>query len=124
MLGKVILWITAILFTPYGIACLLSPELPAGYAGLEIISGDGYAEIGAMYGGLQIGFGLFCALGALRDEHYRTALLAVVCCVGLLGLSRLFSAMTGTEPVGTYTHGALVYEIATAVIAAAALRRN
>ncbi len=47
MLGKFILWLSAIAFGIYGIACLLSPTLPAASAGLEWVTGDGYAEIGA-----------------------------------------------------------------------------
>ena len=57
MLGKIVLWISAITFITYGLAVSFHPELPAGYAGLVMINGDAFAEIGAMYGGLQTGFG-------------------------------------------------------------------
>ena len=55
MLGKIILWISAVMFIGYGVACFFSPALPAGYAGLTITSGDAFSEMGAMYGGLQTG---------------------------------------------------------------------
>ncbi len=48
VLGKVILWISAIVFVPYGLLCLFNPALPAGYAGLTMGSGDALVEIGAM----------------------------------------------------------------------------
>ncbi|GAB5452010.1 MAG: hypothetical protein Hals2KO_23380 [Halioglobus sp.] len=124
MLGKFILWLSTLAFVSYGIACLLSPELPAGYAGLAIASGDGYAEMGAMYGGLQTGFGIFCALGALRADLYRPALLLLVVVIGSLALGRLYSTLMGVGPVGFYTWGAMVYEFFTAGLALIALRAS
>lgn len=123
MLGKVILWVSTIGFIGYGIACLVSPALPTSYAGLGMLTGDGYAEISAMYGGLQTGFGLFCLLGALRKDMYRPALAALVLLVGALALGRTAGVLTGTGTLGSYTWGALAYEYATALLAAVALRR-
>ena len=124
MLGKAILWFSAVMFIAYGVACLFSPALPTNYAGLSMNSGDAFAEIGAMYGGLQTGFGVFCLLGALRKDLYRPALISLVCLVGGLALARLFSTLTSTEAVGTYTYGALVYEFSTAILAGVALRKS
>jgi len=124
MLGKIILWVSGLIFTSYGVACLLSPELPAGYAGLTITNGDAYAEMGAMYGGLQTGFGLFCILAAIRPELHRAGLLILVFVIGALAVSRLFFAFTTTDPVGVYTWGAMGYEFTTALLSAVALRRN
>jgi len=123
MLGKVILWISAIVFIPYGLLCLFNPALPAGYAGLTIGSGDAFVEIGAMYGGLQTGFGLFCLLGALRIEFFRPALTALVLVVGGLALARLYSTATSADPVGGYTWAAMAYEFTTAILAGLALRK-
>lgn len=122
MLGKFILWLSAIAFGAYGIACLLSPTLPAASAGLEIVTGDGYAEVGAMYGGLQIGFGLFCLLAVLRAELFRPGLLLLAVALGAVALSRLISTLTAPEAVGVYTWGALAYEFCTAIVATVALR--
>lgn len=123
MLGKVILWFSAVVFIAYGLACLISPALPTGLAGLSINTGDAYAEISAMYGGLQTGFGLFCAFGALRSEFFRPALASLVLVVGGLALARLFATLMGDDPVGSYTYGALAYETTTAVLARLALRK-
>jgi hypothetical protein len=123
MLGKIVLWVSTITFISYGLMCLISPSVPAGYAGLEMISGDGYAEIGAMYGGLQIGFGLFCLLGALRSDLHKPALTSLVVVVGGLAIGRLYSTVTGTEPVGAYTYGAMTFEFLTATLAGVALRK-
>ena len=96
MFGKIILWLSAMIFIAYGLVCLIAPELPADYAGLGILTGDGYAEIGAMYGGLQTGFGIVCLMGALRDDLRTTVLLVVAVVIGSLALGRLYSVLTGT----------------------------
>lgn len=124
MLGKVILWVSAFVFSAYGLACLFNPQLPADYAGLAITNGDAYAEMGAMYGGLQFGFGIFCLVGALRRDFFRPALSALLIMIGGLALARLYSTATGADPVATYTYGALAFETATAVLAGLALRKS
>ena len=124
MLGKVILWISAVSFVSYGLMCLFSPALPTGYAGLSMNSGDAFAEVTAMYGGLQTGFGIFCLLGALRKDLYRPALISLVLLVGGLALARMYSTLTGMESVGTYTYGAIGYEFVTALLAALALKKS
>jgi hypothetical protein len=124
MLGKAILWISAFVFIGYGLACLYSPNLPASYAGLTMATGDAYAEIGAMYGGLQTGFGIFCLLGALRTEFYRPALTSLLLLVGGLALARLYSTAMSSDPVASYTYGAIVFESVTAVLAGVALRKH
>ena len=124
MLGKIILWVSAFMFVGYGLACFFAPGLPAGYAGLVISNGDAFAEMGAMYGGLQTGFGLFCAIAALKPEHYRSGLLLLVVAIGLLAVGRLYSTLVGAGEVGFYTWGAMGYEFATAILAAIALRKT
>jgi hypothetical protein len=124
MLGKILLWASAVVFIAYGLACLISPDIPAEYVGIAMNSGDAFAEIGAMYGGLQTGFGVFCLLGALRQEFHRPALVSLFLLVGSLALARLYSTLTGHEPVGAYTHGALAFEFTTAILAAVALRKT
>jgi hypothetical protein len=124
VLGKVLLWVSAITFIAYGLACLVSPAIPAELAGIAMNSGDAFAEIGAMYGGLQTGFGVFCLLGALRQEFHRPALVSLLLLVGSLALARLYSTLTGDEAVGRYTYGALAFEFTTAILAAVALRKS
>ena len=65
LLGKTILSVSAFILISYGALCLISPTTPAGYAGLIISNGDAFAEVGAMYGGLQTGLGLFFLLAVL-----------------------------------------------------------
>jgi hypothetical protein len=123
VLGKIILWVSAITFISYGLACLASPALPAGYAGLSMTNGDAFAEIGAMYGGLQTGFGVFCLLAALNRGYYKSGLVLLVLCVGSLALGRLYSTAVADDPVAVYTWGAMSFEFITAILAALALRK-
>lgn len=124
MLAKIVLWISAIVLIGYGVVCLVSPGIPASYAGLVLTNGDAVAEIGAMYGGLQTGFGLFCLLGAMNASLERPALGLLVMCIGALALSRLAWTLTGASPVGMYTYGAMIFEFTTAILAAIALRKH
>ena len=123
MLGKIILWISAIIFISYGLTCLYSPDIPAGYAGLSMTNGDAFVEIGAMYGGLQTGFGLFCLLAALNPDYQKSGLILLVLCIGSLALTRFYTTLIVSEPVAIYTWGAMAYEFSTALLAAVALRK-
>ena len=123
MLGKFILWLSAILFIGYGIACILNPALPAASAGLSIENGDGFAEMASMYGGLQTGFGIWCLLGALRPDLYRAVLTSLVLVVGLVATGRLYGSLVGEGELTAYTWGAMGYEYFTAILAFVALRK-
>ena len=122
MLGKGILWLSAVMFIGYGLLSLFSPATPADFAGLEILNGDGFAEVGAMYGGLQTGLGLYCGFAALNREFYRAGLLLLVFGIGALALARLLSLILSPDAVSAYTWGALGYESITTIIALLALK--
>ena len=124
MPGKLILAISAVVFVAYGLISLISPAVPAGFAGLLMTNGDAFAEIGSMYGGLQTGVGLYCLLALLKTEYYRGGLAILVIGIGMLAVARLISAMVTTDPRSAYTWGALVYETVTVLIAALALRQS
>ena len=121
LLGKTLLGVSAFVFMGYGLVSLVSPAIPAGFAGLVISNGDAFAEIGAMYGGLQTGLGLFCALALVKPEFYRSGLILLLIAIGSLALARLVSVLITTDPVTSYSYGALGYESTTAALALAAL---
>ena len=124
MLGKVTLWVAALAFIPYGLACLYDPVLPAKFAGFAISSADGSAEIAAMYGGLQTGFGFYCLWGALRADLYRPALASLVLLIGALATARLFWALGSLASISGYTYGALAFEFTIALLAFVALQKS
>jgi hypothetical protein len=120
MFGKIILGISALVFIAYGLVSLVSPTIPAGLAGLAMNNGDAFAEIGAMYGGLQTGIGMFCLLALLRPEFYKGGLALLTIAIGTLALARLVSFFLAPDAVSAYTYSALVYEFTTAILAAIA----
>jgi hypothetical protein len=124
LLGKSILGISTIAFIGYGLVSLLSPAIPAGFAGLVMSNGDAFAEVGAMYGGLQTGIGLFCGLALLKHEFYRSGLVLLVLAIGALAVARLVSLLASPDPVTVYSYGALAYEAATVLVALAALSKK
>jgi hypothetical protein len=113
----------ALVFVGYGLACAIDPALPARLAGLSIVTADGYAEMGAMYGGLQIGVGLFCLFGAMQQQLTRPALLLLVLSIGPLAAMRGISALRIEDAIGSYTLGALAFESLVTAIAALLVRR-
>jgi hypothetical protein len=123
LLGKTVLGVSALVFIGYGLVSLIAPAIPAGLAGLEMSNGDAFAEIGAMYGGLQTGVGIFCLLAFLKPDFYRSGLVLLAIGIGTLALARLVSYLVAADAVTAYTYGALVYEFATALLATAALRK-
>ena len=113
-----------LIFAAYGAACAIDPALPARLAGLAITNGDGYAELAAMYGGLQSGVGLFLVIAAFRPALTHAALLLLVVGIGLLAVLRGAGALRAEDPVTAYTWGALAFETLVTAIAAALLNRR
>ena len=124
LLGKIVLGVSAFVFMAYGIVSLVSPAIPSGFAGLEMSNSDAFAEVGAMYGGLQTGVGLFCLLALLKSEYYRAGLILLVVGIGALALARSLSTLMAADAVTIYTYGAIAYESATAILAAVALAKK
>lgn len=124
MLAKLVLSFLSLAFVGYGAASLFFPDVPVGYIGYQLLGADARIEVAAMYGGLQLGLGIFFLVGVLSKSYEKPALLSVVLLLGGLGLSRGVSLLLASDSVTIYTHGALVFEIVSAVIAAYAFTRK
>ena len=124
MIGKIVLYLAGATFTAYGLACLISPDIAAGAASITMRNGDAIAEIGAMYGGFQTGFGLFCLLAAWQSEYRRAGLWALLLGIGLLALGRTYHALVTSAGLSAYTYGAIAFEVFIAVLAAIGLRQK
>lgn len=77
---KLFFLINALVWTGYGILCLLVPGMLSGEVVTDLIVFDlteavAKTEVRAMYGGVQLAIGLFAALVLLKQLHQRTALL-------------------------------------------------
>ncbi len=124
MVGKGILGLSSLLFISYGLACFYDPSIAASNAGLVMEGSSAFAEIGAMYGGLQIGFGLFCLIAVINANYYRAGILALLIVIGFVGVTRLISQIVGDNEWTSYTIGALIYELATMVISGIVFTRE
>ena len=122
MVARVFLALFGLLSVAYGIYCFARPGFLEPFAGVAATSTTGTVELRAMYGGLQTGFGALALLGTLRPSIVPTALLTTAFLCAGLGLFRLMGALTASE-VSSYTAQGLVFELGSAVIAGALLRR-
>ncbi|KGE05115.1 DUF4345 family protein [Pseudohaliea rubra] len=123
-MGKILLYIAGLIFTGYGLACLVYPAIAINAAGLATTTADGMVEIGAMYGGFQTGFGLFCLLCARRADYTVAGLWALLLGIGLLAAGRSYHALQATDPLTVYSYGAIAFESLLTVLAAVALLRR
>ena len=60
------LWTNAVLYAAFGLMCLVRPQSTAKTLGFEALAPHGLVEYLAVYGGMQLGFAAFFALGAVR----------------------------------------------------------
>jgi hypothetical protein len=106
---RIFLALSAVLWLPYGVQCLLDPSVLADAAGVAATSATGTTELRAMYGGVQIAIGLLALAGAVRPALAQYALVALGVVSAGLGISRLGAAATSGE-FASYTLMALALE--------------
>lgn len=137
---QLLLGISGAIFAIYGVFCWLDPELPAEYAGLFIATHNGYAEMAAMYGGLQTGFGVVLIAAALIKHYRRAGLWLMLITIGTLAAARGSVALSDLDSsfqvansslgidmsssFTAYTWGALGFETLLTLLAATALLRR
>jgi uncharacterized membrane protein HdeD (DUF308 family) len=109
MIARVFLAFQAILFIPYGLYCLLQPQMLADSAGLAATTITGTIELQAMYGGLQISVGVLCALAVFRSQLRRTALIALLFIFAGLAPVRVALGLTQGD-FSFYTYFAMIFE--------------
>lgn len=120
--GRIFLGLFGLVAMSFGIICFVDPGFLDAFAGVAATSTTGTVELRAMYGGMQMAFGVLALLGAFLPAFTRTALLATaILCAGL-GSFRLLGAIAASE-VSSYTRGGLVFELGSTAIAALLLRR-
>ena len=140
MYPKILLVLAGAVFLAYGVVCWVNPELPAEYAGLFIATHNGYAEIAAMYGGLQSSFGAILIVSAFLKGYLRPGLWLILICSGTLAAARASVALSGLDSsfqvansslgidvsssFTSYTWGALAFEVFLAVWAGLALLKK
>ena len=121
--AQIFLGLSALLWFPYGIFCLVQPSFLAGTAGVAASTATGTVELRAMYGGLQAAIGVLCALGCASAVWRGHALVALGFLAAGLGLARLAGVALGGG-LSSYTTFALIIEFASAGLAFAFARRQ
>ena len=117
---RMLLWVYVTLNLGIGFGCLVDPVGLLAPLAVEAADNRGIIELRAMYGGLQIGVGLFLAWCALHPERVRLGLLAATLEIGGLGLTRLASYLVMSAD-GWLTPFLCVVEVTITVISAATL---
>lgn len=110
MLGaRILLSIHATMCVGYGIAAALRPGDIAEYMGLTIASGDGRAEVFAMYVGANIAMGAGVAYAAMNERWLSFGVRFVAVFLSGIIAGRLLGIAAGGT--GSYTLSALAYDI-------------
>ncbi len=114
--AQIFLGVSALVWLPYGIFCLLQPSFLEGAAGVAASTATGTVELRAMYGGLQAAIGMLCALCCASPAWRGHALVALGFLTAGLGFARLAGVAAGGG-LSTYTAFALIFEFASAGLA-------
>ena len=114
---------TAIGFAGFGIALLIFPNL-IGLVGVKELTNSGLVEIRALYGGLELGIGLFFLLALNRPKWVRATLVAQVCLVGGLALGRIFGLVATNWQAKPVVYLILAAELILAILGASTLISN
>ena len=114
-LPKLLLWVSALTFTGFGLAFFVEPQKMAALVSLEASTDTARSEIRAMYGGLEIAFAIFLAWCAVSDERRRVGLVASGAVFAGIGAGRLGGILLagGGEPI--------LWQLLAAEVAAAGL---
>ena len=115
-LRRLVLLLTGIVFSGFGLLCLLYPELPTRVSGIESPSIAAQIEVQAMYGGLQLGMGVLLLFCALVPKWSAIGAWLVVAQIGGLALAR-GAGVANHGWDSAYTTLALLYEASTSLVA-------
>lgn len=97
---KIYTALNAILFIVFGVWCLLDPEYTAAAIGLAMVGDQGFAEYLAVYGGLQMGLGVFYGLATAHESVQRPAILLSISVYSGLVLARMVAVMNKGPALG------------------------
>ena len=118
--ARILLVAVGLAFTPYGVLCLISPQSVANYTGMTLPNPSALTEVAGMYGGLQIGLGLFFFFLASRKNTVPTGLTILMVLLGSLALGRAYGLFA--YGFSTYNFMALIFEGVSTSLAFMALR--
>ena len=114
---RVFLYFFAAVFIVYGVAGFLDPVSSVANMGIIIDNTHAKIEVRATYGGLLVGLGFLFAYSANSDSSIRFGLVAIICILTTVGLSRLYGIMVDGDNEAIQWNF-LIMELVGAVIAA------
>ena len=90
---RLLLAFIAASYTILGFTFLYNPSEMARMLGITFVSSGARTDFRAMYGGLEIGFGAFLLICAMRREFVRVGLFASACALVAMATSRSVGLM-------------------------------
>ena len=115
-LARIYLVITGVIFTGFGLYCLLDPLFLSEATGLILSTPTSTIEVIAMYGGLQTTMGLYLLYCSLQQNRVAQALLVSVFIFAGVAGARAYGLATHSGDTG-YNFMAAIYEIISGLIA-------
>lgn len=120
-MGLLVLGILGFGFLCFGVGFAVVPEGMGAFVGLEMPTPTATADVRAIYGGLEIGLGVFLIACARRPEWLRPGLLAAGYAFGFIAAARLGGIMRDGA-TDALTLGAFALEAGAAALSAYAYR--
>lgn len=117
------LWLNAAMYLVLGAWCTLLPDKTASSIGFAFTKAGARSEYITVYGGLEVGLGVYFLLAALNPAWRQAGLLLGLCLYGGLALWRLYTFLT-IDGVTGFPRIAFVVESALFVAALVLLLRT
>jgi Domain of unknown function (DUF4345) len=115
----VMLVLGAIGFALFGVKWLLNPTGMATPLGIVLTNGDATSDARAVYGGMELGFGLFLAYSAIAPARRTQGLAGAAIVLAGLGLSRSVGILAA-DSVTSGTYALLATDVTGTLLCAAA----
>ena len=122
LFSRILLGLTGVAFAGYGVYCAFDLDFVVQLTGLAFRAPSAAVESRAMYGGLQTGLGLLFLNSAVNQKMTAYGLVAMFFTMGGLAAGRGFGV--SIDGIDEYNQGALIYESASALLAAFAIWRE
>lgn len=119
---KIFLKVNAIIFLVFGLVCLFNPATMLAGIGAEISGGDGLYEMRGIFGGVSLGAAILCAMGGLKENMQRPALIFLLTYMGGYVFARIVGVAFDGFPQPKMVL-IMAFEAITAAISLYALKR-
>ncbi len=119
MLTQLHLIANAVLYFGLAAWCTIAPAKTSDAIGYRFQHASARSEYIVIYGGLELGLGIFYLLAALDDSLLRAGILFSVCLYGCLAVYRIGTIVT-IRKLGSFPYAMLAIEAGMAIWAVAA----